>query len=82
MGTYVPLSDGARTLPYVPSRNEQCPCGSGKKYKRCCLERSQLIARELRDRDAVLGDVIEWLKDEHQQDLEERRNRTIPAPVW
>ena len=19
-------------------RNEQCPCGSGKKYKRCCLE--------------------------------------------
>jgi hypothetical protein len=21
-------------------RNEPCPCGSGKKYKRCCLERS------------------------------------------
>lgn len=20
-----------------PSRNEACPCGSGKKYKRCCL---------------------------------------------
>jgi hypothetical protein len=19
-----------------PGRNEQCPCGSGKKYKRCC----------------------------------------------
>ncbi|MFW1965071.1 SEC-C metal-binding domain-containing protein [Acinetobacter baumannii] len=18
-------------------RNEQCPCGSGKKYKKCCL---------------------------------------------
>lgn len=21
-----------------PSRNAPCPCGSGKKYKRCCLE--------------------------------------------
>ena len=20
-------------------RNEPCPCGSGKKYKKCCLER-------------------------------------------
>src|ERR1039458_7979904 len=20
-----------------PSRNEPCPCGSGKKYKKCCL---------------------------------------------
>ncbi|MGN6642071.1 MAG: SEC-C metal-binding domain-containing protein [Verrucomicrobiota bacterium] len=26
--------------PFIPSpkvgRNEQCPCGSGKKFKRCC----------------------------------------------
>lgn len=21
-------------------RNEQCPCGSGKKFKKCCIERS------------------------------------------
>lgn len=21
-----------------PGRNEQCPCGSGKKYKKCCLD--------------------------------------------
>ena len=20
----------------VPGRNDQCPCGSGKKYKKCC----------------------------------------------
>ena len=24
-------------------RNELCPCGSGKKYKRCCLQKNQLI---------------------------------------
>ncbi len=22
--------------PWMPGRNESCPCGSGKKYKRCC----------------------------------------------
>src|SRR5258706_15656101 len=22
-------------------RNEPCPCGSGKKYKRCCLQRDE-----------------------------------------
>ncbi len=27
----------ARTIPHV-GRNEPCPCGSGKKFKRCCLE--------------------------------------------
>ena len=28
-------------LPAV-GRNEPCPCGSGKKYKRCCLDRDEL----------------------------------------
>jgi len=23
--------------PWTPGRNETCPCGSGKKYKRCCV---------------------------------------------
>jgi uncharacterized protein YecA (UPF0149 family) len=41
---------GSRTPPLLPSeytliekqmkkigRNEKCPCGSGKKYKKCCI---------------------------------------------
>ena len=24
-------------------RNDSCPCGSGKKYKKCCLQESQLL---------------------------------------
>ncbi len=24
-----------------PGRNDACPCGSGRKYKRCCMEREQ-----------------------------------------
>ena len=29
----------------MPRRNEPCPCGSGKKYKRCCLLRDQAVSR-------------------------------------
>jgi peptide deformylase len=29
--------DGIRTVPKV-GRNEPCPCGSGKKYKKCCCK--------------------------------------------
>jgi SEC-C motif len=70
------MSGGARTLSGMPSRNEPCPCGSGRKYKRCCLERLGTVARELRERDAVLGDVIEWLKDEHEQELQDASSET------
>jgi len=27
-------------------RNTACPCGSGKKYKKCCLNKTQEICRE------------------------------------
>lgn len=44
----ITMSDPAREVPLVPKRNtpvkvakvgrnEPCPCGSGKKYKKCCL---------------------------------------------
>ncbi len=30
-------SDTPVKAPPKPDRNEPCPCGSGKKYKKCCL---------------------------------------------
>src|SRR3990172_6824446 len=27
--------------PMKPQRNDPCPCGSGKKYKRCCLPKER-----------------------------------------
>jgi tetratricopeptide (TPR) repeat protein len=35
-----------------PGRNDPCPCGSGKKYKKCCLPRDE--AARLRDQTARL----------------------------
>jgi tetratricopeptide (TPR) repeat protein len=29
-----------------PGRNDPCPCGSGNKYKRCCLAKDQAAQRE------------------------------------
>jgi hypothetical protein len=40
----------------LPGRNEKCPCGSGKKAKRCCLEKIKTLAAlppELRQRVVV-----------------------------
>jgi tetratricopeptide (TPR) repeat protein len=36
-------------------RNEPCPCGSGKKYKKCCLERDEALARQNRPVDLPVG---------------------------
>lgn len=32
-------------------RNDPCYCGSGKKYKQCCLEKDEAAAREARQRE-------------------------------
>ena len=29
-----------------PGRNDPCPCGSGKKYKRCCLDKDEVAEHE------------------------------------
>src|SRR3974390_1747687 len=48
-----PVLDGCNraagvALPPRQDRNELCPCGSGSKYKRCCLERDEALCRQLR----------------------------------
>jgi len=32
----------------IPGRNDACPCGSGKKYKKCCLRRIEKQKRKRR----------------------------------
>lgn len=42
------------------SRNAPCPCGSGRKYKRCCLADEERFAREARSDDAVGRRIQDW----------------------
>jgi len=41
-------------------RNGACPCGSGQKYKRCCLARDQRSARAAWFDDAVGSRIQDW----------------------
>lgn len=36
-----------------PGRNEPCHCGSGRKYKRCCLDKDEAKARAAREKAAA-----------------------------
>lgn len=42
------------------SRNVPCPCGSGRKYKRCCLADEERAVREARFDDAVGRRIQDW----------------------
>ena len=47
-------------------RNDPCPCGSGKKYKQCCLEsqREQAVDPE-QERSLGVPKAIDWLHSRH-----------------
>lgn len=49
-------------------RNDPCHCGSGKKYKKCCLERDE-AARALERQEATLEDA-DWDADDLEDDEE------------
>jgi SEC-C motif len=42
-----------------PGRNDPCPCGSGLKYKRCCLERQTQLVRLVRELERLVGEIGE-----------------------
>ncbi len=51
-------------------RNQACPCGSGKKYKRCCLAKDQAArsaeqrqAQAARDQQSSVPVTLEWDDD-------------------
>jgi hypothetical protein len=41
-------------------RNSACPCGSGRKYKRCCHADGERVARAARFDDAVYRRIQDW----------------------
>ena len=52
-----------------PGRNDPCPCGSGDKYKKCCLAKEEAVAREQlvkaqAPRDTLRRDRRVWLASE------------------
>ena len=79
-------------------RNEPCPCGSGKKYKRCCLATDKQAVRppgqNLHDLDQqLLLDMVKWARrrfhqemklayDDYPIDFEEREEHLPLFGAW
>lgn len=65
-GCEVPEGASVRSPSYVgpamavPSRNAPCPCGSGLKYKRCCLAAEQAERADALLEDAVGTRILRW----------------------
>ena len=52
-------------------RNDPCPCGSGLKFKKCCLEKSQAGSSRSDDERTAVGSAIAWLKTHYPEEVEE-----------
>jgi tetratricopeptide (TPR) repeat protein len=46
-----------------PSRNTLCPCGSGKKYKKCCLPNDEAAELRASDEQRRLLEAVAWEDD-------------------
>jgi tetratricopeptide (TPR) repeat protein len=63
----------------APGRNDPCPCGSGKKYKKCCLARDEAAASAQRDQAAATktaAKTTSWVIAE-DDDLDQLSNRVV-----
>jgi hypothetical protein len=55
-------------------RNDPCPCGSGQKYKRCCLEKDQAAERQIL---AARRAEFDTLQAERQAELNELMQESL-----
>lgn len=53
-------------------RNEQCPCGSGKKYKKCCMakDRAKTAGAKKEGLGAKVGKLVRGKKGAQDEDDE------------
>lgn len=52
-------------------RNDACPCGSGKKFKKCCLEKGRENTSRIRDDAAVAKQALDWLGERYPDEVRE-----------
>ena len=57
-------------------RNAPCPCGSGKKYKRCCWEAAQFPEAKRRDAEATAREARKAALTARMRELEAKTVRT------
>jgi len=68
-------------------RNASCPCGSGKKYKKCCLESTQPDSTQSAtwiDEGGIhiVGKGVRPTKEEREEMTKEYQKRVKKSPLW
>ncbi|MHB8692113.1 MAG: SEC-C domain-containing protein [Solirubrobacteraceae bacterium] len=53
------------------ARNAPCPCGSGRKYKHCCLLEEEQLAKQARDDGRVGRSISDWSVEQFGDELAE-----------
>lgn len=52
-------------------RNDPCPCGSGLKYKKCCLDKDRPAAAVSSEEFAATASAIAWLKTNYADEVDD-----------
>jgi hypothetical protein len=60
-------------------RNDPCPCGSGKKYKRCCLEK---ISPQIGKEESIKQKLVQELLKLFKQRIDPDRYEDVRAIFW
>jgi len=51
------------------NRNDPCPCGSGKKYKKCCMLKERDLSAVRADNREIVQEAINWVTIKHGETL-------------
>ncbi len=57
-------------MPNKTSRNAPCPCGSGKKYKKCCLAKDEAAVVSIAVAEGAVARAIAWLRQHYPEEIE------------
>lgn len=60
-------------------RNARCPCGSGLKYKRCCLRRGDDLALDALEAERVWERMQSWARERFGEELTEALKEHMDA---
>ncbi|MCF6136561.1 SEC-C metal-binding domain-containing protein [Pseudalkalibacillus berkeleyi] len=65
-------------------RNDQCNCGSGKKYKKCCLKKDNILIGMQKEEELVapiLSDLIKYSAKHYQRSFESKMAERLPEII-
>jgi hypothetical protein len=63
-----------------PGRNEPCYCGSGRKYKQCCLEKDEKKATAARTKAAAAAESPEPAAETAETEAATAKPKRAPKP--